>query len=451
MSQCYHNTQSKDKEWKYSPHNDKSPASSKCSGVANPTDPRVRRITGGECVNVGATSRESRLGARSTGRCPPRGVGKVDQRCSEMESWTGLKQEITKMFNHRISFCTAMQKIETRKWNCFKESFDQYAIDKLALIHRLNLPTPNVINLLVRGIMKSSFRATALTLSTDSLDQFLERMKQITEGIGELEKRSAIQHKMNKAELTCKNCRKDHHQRECREEVCFYCKGKRHRIVDCPKRKRRKNSTAHRAVEFSHVPINRNQAAKLSIAVAVEPSEELQIRNPIVRVISVESKSCNSNALIDTGSPISFISVNSFYKHINSSLKILEPEYKRFNALSSVPIYILGKYQTCIQLGEFSNIEMKITLHVVSNDFAEFELIIGRDFLEEQQVTLIYRPCAKEIDNSMQLLLPTESCYTTNSVESVIDDINIDFEWSVKKQLKKLILDCENSDVPLGR
>lgn len=41
-----------------------------------------------------------------------------------LESWTGLKQEIIKMFNHRIPFYTAMQRIEARKWNCFKESFD---------------------------------------------------------------------------------------------------------------------------------------------------------------------------------------------------------------------------------------------------------------------------------------------------------------------------------------
>lgn len=40
-----------------------------------------------------------------------------------------------------------------------KELFDQYAIDKLALIHCLNLPQADVINLLVGRIMKNSLRA----------------------------------------------------------------------------------------------------------------------------------------------------------------------------------------------------------------------------------------------------------------------------------------------------
>ncbi|KYN11460.1 hypothetical protein ALC57_16378, partial [Trachymyrmex cornetzi] len=82
---------------------------------------------------------------------------------SALESWSCFKQELIKMFDRKISFYAAMQKIEARRWNYHKESFDQYAIDKLALTHRLNLPQSDVINLLIGGIMKSLLRATALT------------------------------------------------------------------------------------------------------------------------------------------------------------------------------------------------------------------------------------------------------------------------------------------------
>lgn len=68
-----------------------------------------------------------------------------------LESWDGLNKEIVKMFDRKISFYVAMQNIETRKWAYSKESFDQYAIDKLTLIHRLKLPTADMINLLVRA------------------------------------------------------------------------------------------------------------------------------------------------------------------------------------------------------------------------------------------------------------------------------------------------------------
>lgn len=162
-----------------------------------------------------------------------------------LESWNSLivKQEIIKMFNQTLLYGNA--KIEVRKWNFTKETFDQYAIDKLALMYWLNLPHPDVINLLIGGIMKSSLRATALTLSPDTFDQFLCKMRQITERIGELDKRTAQQQRMinNKPkDLLCKNCgRKGHNYRDCRDPdlLCFYCKEKGHRKMDCPKLQRK--------------------------------------------------------------------------------------------------------------------------------------------------------------------------------------------------------------------
>ncbi|CAL1687614.1 unnamed protein product [Lasius platythorax] len=114
-----------------------------------------------------------------------------------LESWTDLKQALVQMFDRRISFTAAMQKIETRKWSPAKETFDQYSIEKLALIHRLNLPTADTISLLIGGIPQHSLRATALTLPTHSLDQFLEAMRRITFGMGDFEKKSAPQQPKN--------------------------------------------------------------------------------------------------------------------------------------------------------------------------------------------------------------------------------------------------------------
>jgi len=54
-----------------------------------------------------------------------------------------------------------MQKAEAKNWNHTKESFDQYAIEKMALIRRLNPLTENVIDLLIREIWHNSIRATA--------------------------------------------------------------------------------------------------------------------------------------------------------------------------------------------------------------------------------------------------------------------------------------------------
>lgn len=93
------------------------------------------------------------------------------------------------MFDKRIPFSTAMQQIEMRKWNSTKESFNQYAIHKLVLMNRINIPEEDKINLLIGGVYQNPIRASALSLGPMLLSQFLKRMRPITEGITQLEKR----------------------------------------------------------------------------------------------------------------------------------------------------------------------------------------------------------------------------------------------------------------------
>jgi len=68
------------------------------------------------------------------------------------------------MFDRRVPFYKAMARIEARNWNSHKETFDDYAIDKLALMQQLDLPVPDVINLLVGGISPDASRNGASAL-----------------------------------------------------------------------------------------------------------------------------------------------------------------------------------------------------------------------------------------------------------------------------------------------
>lgn len=112
---------------------------------------------------------------------------------SVLESWSGLKQHLIKMFDQKIPFYAAMQKIEARKWNHVSETFDQYTIDKLTLIHQVDLPESDTINLLIGGIIKSSLRATALSMTVTSVNVFLDKMRQLMLGVSDLEKKSVSQ------------------------------------------------------------------------------------------------------------------------------------------------------------------------------------------------------------------------------------------------------------------
>jgi len=76
-----------------------------------------------------------------------------------MESWDNLSTEMIRIFDRKVPVYRAMQRVEARTWRSHKESFDDYAIDKLALIHQLELSPRDTINLLIGGI--SQLRADA--------------------------------------------------------------------------------------------------------------------------------------------------------------------------------------------------------------------------------------------------------------------------------------------------
>jgi len=57
-----------------------------------------------------------------------------------------------------------MQKVESQKWIFSKESFLDYAMDKLALMAPLKLPDEDSIQLLINGISSTAIKAAAATL-----------------------------------------------------------------------------------------------------------------------------------------------------------------------------------------------------------------------------------------------------------------------------------------------
>lgn len=56
-----------------------------------------------------------------------------------IESWVGFREAVLSRFGREVIFHTAIQQIEERKWNYLKESFQEYAMKRLALMHGPNL------------------------------------------------------------------------------------------------------------------------------------------------------------------------------------------------------------------------------------------------------------------------------------------------------------------------
>jgi len=256
-----------------------------------------------------------------------------------LESWPTLRQALIQMFDRRISFTAAMQRIEARKWNSSNESFDQYAIDKLTLIHRLDIPATDAINLIIGGIQQHSLRATALTLPTYSVDQFLEAMRRITFGMGDIDKKNQHPNRSIRSKDGLKATdgkATGQHDGKPTESTCNYCKKKGHWKANCMALRRKEQATA--TTTSSAKASSSSQPA--TVAIVKPENDKFYLSTPIVIVNSINDINSNLSALIDTGSPVSFISLKNFSKMFKLKIDSLDPVDRKFNALPKTPINV---------------------------------------------------------------------------------------------------------------
>jgi len=67
--------------------------------------------------------------------------------------------------------------------------------------------------------------------------------------------------------------------------------------------------------------------------------------------------------------------------------------------------------------------------------------------LAQEKITLYI--VQKQTASHTQLLLSTNICYTVSDIESLVEDIEINFDNSVKKQLDQMLVDVEKIDIPI--
>jgi len=291
---------------------------------------------------------------------------------SSTDSWVSLKTEITKMFDKRIPFFKSMQRIEARKWLPQKETFDQYVLDKLSLIHGLDLPPRDIIQVLIGGIVSPPVRAAALSLTTETIEDFVDRMRIIAEGCMDTERKPGSANK-NKTKL-CRNCGgAGHSHQDCRKEVkCFFCKKTGHRQYDCPAIKEKgRNNPAQQRTTSTPAAVTEDCTSAEPIAFVADVSEDqLELSQSSVQVDSLQGQSYNLIALLDTGSAVSFIKYSvylSFCKFIASELR---PTVRKFVNIKDLPLEIMGTINVKFTLREiyFVIIEIEIFRNVLVRD-----------------------------------------------------------------------------------
>jgi len=342
-----------------------------------------------------------------------------------------------------------------------KETFDQFALAKLALMQGLDLPTRDKIHLLIGGITSGSLRATALALASETIEDFLDKMRSIAEGCAETTKKVGYNAGDSKPTgKTCRNCGgANHHHKDCKKELtCFLCKGKGHRRYDCPSLKDEKQQQASRtwqAKPTAAAAIEEEPATE-SVACVTEPdNRKLEFNGSLVEVDSVEGRNCSLSAIIDTGSPVSFVKYTTYRTIIKPFNIKLEPTDRKFINLKNSPLEIIGTVTIKLTLRQLKGLNLTAELFIIRDQAFSADLIFGREFIAKGKLTVIYRLHEAALDQTHEKVglfaqLPLNVVENpAKSVRQKIEESNIDFDWRTKKQLVEELTEAEHREVKI--
>lgn len=170
----------------------------------------------------------------------------------------------------------------------------------------------------------------------------------------------------------------------------------------------------------------------------------------ILRIIEINNIPCSLSALLDTGSPVSFISPEIFYRFFGS-LKLVKNNLT-YNSLNGIPIYVDGSISTSIKLKLLPNLMANIDFLILKNSSFSSHLILRRDFLTNHEISVTINPSDKNLCDRVRPFSEIASTdiidNSSDKIDNLLNDIEIDFDAFVK-QLITVINEIDDSNIPL--
>jgi len=147
---------------------------------------------------------------------------------------------------------------------------------------------------------------------------------------------------------------------------------------------------------------------------------------------------------VDTDSPVSFIKVNVLLKYIESVRDIVKTVETKLRNLNNEPLDIIGKTRIKITLFKLHKANHDIDLFILKNNTFEGDLILGRDFLTKEKLTLVYTPILQDDRECVDLFASLPLCIKENhtdfDLEQVINNNALDLGKEIQK-IKSLLTD----------
>lgn len=134
----------------------------------------------------------------------------------------------------------------------------------------------------------------------------------------------------------------------------------------------------------------------------------------IIKVTSINNILCKLNALLDTGSPVSFISTRTFNQYLANNVSIT-PTPVAFKTVNGSPLKVKGLAQTTLKLELLPEFSISAKLNVLEEQVTSIDLIIGLDLLDQNDITAVKNPANKEKIQLFVELASTEIAETQNN------------------------------------
>ena len=232
------------------------------------------------------------------------------------------------------------------------------------------------------------------------------------------------------------------------DTFCVYCKSKDHNKEDCQKLKKKEQ------LRKPAQPSQPKTVATVEGSSADSSSTVAYVKNiiaddSIVKVSAFNSIACSASALIDTGSPVSFISPSAFRQYFHSSSVILEKSSQIFKSINNSYISTLDSFSSHVSLEAFPNLSFNVTLHVLKKEWFSADMIFGRDFLSQHEISVLIKSDDKT-KTTVKLfseIATLEAQDNSDDFTNFLTNVQIDFDSEIKNKLINVLKEVESSTV----
>ncbi|XP_011874435.1 PREDICTED: uncharacterized protein LOC105565665, partial [Vollenhovia emeryi] len=357
--------------------------------------------------------------------------------CVEL-SCEDLLQGLKQMYGQRVDPLKLRRKLQARMWNA-GESFADYLHDKVILANRIPVAEAELISYVIEGIPSQELRTQARVQCYQSTDEMLMAFADVPSPKGAPRKPSTPTQKKPQ----------DGEQKpeKARTVKCYNCNEAGHVAAKCTKPKRERGSCyrcgklGHRAAQCDSTNEGVKDSTKEGVHwVTSEQREDNDFRRKVELQVNAKdgNVSINLDALIDSGSPISFVR----RQYIPQELMIVNSESDRFVGINGSGLRVLG----CVNVTLIYDYEKyAILLRVVPDDTMQSSVILGRDFMKEARLSI---GNDREVNEIMSIDVDQDCLGVSARDMQVNDNLPLEVKQRARELLEKRYLDAPRPSEP---